>query len=109
MEDSTGRSSETAEPNERMLRVTSSVWNQEMIASNMHKERDLAERRLALCTTDENTANFMSEAWFFFFPQEAADFSTDSLKGLNKSFLAIFPFSFDTFHLSNKLVKQKPE
>lgn len=55
----------------------------------MHKEQDLAEKCLALCTTDENTANFLSEA---FFSQEAADLSTDLLKGLNKSFLAIFPF-----------------
>lgn len=31
MKDSMGRSSETAKPNERMLYVTSSVWNQEII------------------------------------------------------------------------------
>lgn len=93
MKGSTGRSSKSAKPNRRN---NAAIWHllcgiRHWSCNIWHKEKDLAENCLALCIMDENTANYLSEA-FVFFSQEAADSSPDLLKGLNKSLLMFFPF-----------------
>lgn len=57
-----------------------------------HKEEDLAENCLALCTMDENTAHFLSEV-LFFSPSGSSRLVTWLVKGTKQKLVGVFfPF-----------------